>query len=123
MKRKEVIYNVALKEILQLKLDDYHTIFLANLVTRKIIYSEEELNQVISKTMHRMTKIYKQKRNIVEISAKKCKEQLEEALDSANSEVPDEWLCGDMVSNVVKEITKIVIDELSENDTEKSDDE
>lgn len=108
MKQKEIIYNIALEEVLKLKLDNYHTIFLANMVLRKVRHPEEKMDKIAAKTMKKMLFIY-EKKNLVEISSDKCLDNLEEALNRSNS-VPQEWLVGQEVSNVVKHLALMVID-------------
>lgn len=111
---EELIYNIALAETMNLKLDNYHTIFLAQMVLRRIKHPTEKMDKISSKTMKKMPKIYK-KKEIVEVSAAKCLDQLEAALDKSDS-VPQEWMTGQIVSHVVKKLAQIVISQLDEEE-------
>ena len=117
MKNKTLIYNMAMKEVVNLKLDGYHTVFLANMVLRKIRHPEEKMDKIASKTMKKMREL-SEKKNLIEVSASKCLNQLEEALNDSKA-VPDEWLAGQSVSNVVKKLVEKVVnvlDDLSEEE-------
>lgn len=111
MKNKELIYNTALKEVMKLKIDSYHTVFLANMVLRRIRHPEEKMDKIASKTMSKMRKVYT-KKDVVEVSAGKCLDQLEEALNNSRA-VPDDWLTGQTVSHVVKKLAAIVEEDLT----------
>lgn len=110
MKNKKLMFNAALEEVEKLKLDKYHTYFLAEMVVRKLRHPEEKMDKIASKVMKEMKKNYP-KKNLVEVSASKCLDQLEVALNDSN-EVPTEWLSGQTVSHVVKKLAQIVFDEL-----------
>lgn len=107
MKSKEILYNMALEEVLKIKIDDYHTVFLTNMVVRKIRHPEEKTDKIAEKVMKKMPDYYKKKKDVLVVSARKSLENLEAALD--NSEVPQEWMRGQCVSHVVKELAKIVV--------------
>ena len=112
MKNKKLIFNVALAKVEELKLDKYHTYFLAEMVVRKLRHPEEKMDKIASKVMKEMKKNYP-KKNLVEVSAAKCLNQLEVALNDSDA-VPAEWLSGQTVSHVVKKLVQIVFDELDE---------
>ncbi len=111
MKNKKLIYNVALSEAEKLKLDKYHTCFLAEMVVRKLRHPEEKMDKIASKVMKEMKKNYP-KKDLVEVSASKCLDQLEVALNDSDA-VPTEWLVGQTVSHVVKKLAQIVFDQVA----------
>lgn len=98
---KEELYTIALDKISAWKLDNYHTIFLTNMVVRKYRHPKEKINEIAIKVMQLMKKT-SYKKDLVIISSKKCLENLETALE--DSDVPSEWLTGNIVSHVVKEL-------------------
>ena len=112
MKNKMLLYNTAREEVEKLKLDKYHTHFLVEMVVRKIRHPEEKMDKIATKAMKEMRKNYS-KKNVVEVSAKKCLDQLESALNDSD-EVPQDWLLGQTVSHVVKKLAEIVIASVSE---------
>lgn len=115
MNPKELIYNTALAEVVKLHLDDYHTLFLANMVLRKIRHPEEKMDEISSKVMKKMTKIYKKKKNVIELSASKSLDKLEEKLEECKG-IPENMYAGKTVSNVVKGLCKKVLERLDEED-------
>lgn len=112
MKNKMLLYNTAREEVEKLSLDKYHTHFLVEMVVRKIRHPEEKMDKIATKAMKEMRKNYG-KKNVVEVSAKKCLDQLEAAFNESD-EVPQDWLLGQTVSHVVKKLAGIVIDSISE---------
>ena len=109
MNNKKIIFETALEEVKKLKLDKYHTRFLTEMVVRKLRHPEEKMDVIASKTMKVMKKNYG-KKNLVEVSASKSLNQLEEALNSSDA-VPTEWLSGQTVSHVVKILVAQVIED------------
>ena len=107
MGKSEKIYNVTLNEVLKLNLDSYHTIFLTNMVLRKMKHPEDKVDVIAGKVMKDMPDLC-DKKNIVQISKRKCLENLEAAIEGSNT-VPTEWLTGQTVSQVVKGLAKRVI--------------
>lgn len=108
---KKLIYSVALKHVSSLGMDNYHTIFLTNMVVRKQSHPNEKMDEIATKVMKLMTKVYG-KKNLIETSARKSLNRLEVALDRSN--VPNEWLTGQSVSHVVKKLVKIVEEEIDD---------
>lgn len=108
---KEIIYGIALKHVSSLGMDNYHTIFLTNMVVRKQSHPNEKMDVIATKVMKLMTKVYG-KKNLIETSARKSLNRLEVALDRSN--VPNEWLTGQSVSHVVKKLVKIVEEEIDD---------
>lgn len=115
MNPKELIYNAALAEVVNLQLDDYHTLFLANMVLRKIRHPEEKMDEISSRVMKKMTKIYKKKKNVIELSSSKSLDKLEEKLEECPN-IPEGMFAGKTVSNVVKALCKKVLERLDEED-------
>ena len=113
MKNKILLYTTVTEEVEKLKLDMYHMHFLVEMVVRKIRHPEEKMDKIATKAMKEMRKNYK--KNVVEVSAAKCLDQLEAALNDSNS-VPTEWLSGQTVSHVVKKLAQIVFDELDSDE-------
>lgn len=108
MKEKEkIFYNMALNEVLEFNIDKYHTIFLTNMVVRKILHPEEGIDKTAEKVMYLMPMYYKEKKNVLIISARKSLENLESALDESN--IPQSWMKGYVVSHVVKKLVKRVL--------------
>ena len=109
MNNKKIIFETAREEVKKLELDKYHTRFLTEMVVRKHRHPEEKMDVIASKTMKVMKKNYG-KKNLVEVSASKSLNQLEEALNSSDA-VPTEWLSGQTVSHVVKILVAQVIED------------
>lgn len=107
MNNKKILFEAAFKEVKKLKLDNYHTRFLTEMVVRKLRHPEEKMDTIATKTMKEMKNNYG-KRNLVEVSASKSLDQLEEALNNSDA-VPTEWLSGQTVSHVVKILAARVI--------------
>ena len=110
MKNKQLMFNVALAKVQELELDKYHTYFLAEMVVRKLRHPEEKMDKSASKVMKIMKHNYP-KKGLVEVSASKCLNQLEVALNNSDA-VPEEWLSGQTVSHVVKKLAQFVFDKL-----------
>ena len=114
MKEKELIYMMALEEVKKLHLDDYHTEFLAQMVTRKVRHPKEHVDDIAKKVMEKMPMIFMKKKKIMLVSTDKCLDELEMLLESSEY-VPTEMLelGGENVSSVVKYFSKIVFEKLS----------
>lgn len=119
MNNKELIYAVAFAEAKKLGIDNYNTQFLANMVLRKIRHPEEKMNEIATKVMNKMCKIYKNKK-IVAVSSSKCLDQLQEKLDSSDN-VPEELKNGKVVSRVVKKLAAEIIENLDEENFSNND--
>lgn len=115
MKSEELIYNTALAEVINLQLDDYHTLFLANMVLRKIRYPEEKMDEISSIVMKMMHHIYTKKKNVIDFSSSRSLDRLEEKLDECPN-IPEGMFAGKTVSNVVKALCKKVLERLDEED-------
>ena len=113
MKSKEIIYDSIISEIVKLQLDDYHTLFLANLILRRIRHPEEHMKERVTKVMKKMTVVYQKKKNVIEISSEKCLDILEEKLEECPN-IPDHLYSGRTVGNVVKFYTSKVMESLEE---------
>ena len=105
---RQIIFETALKEVRKLELDKYHTRFLTEMVVRKVRHPEETMDVIASKTMTLMKMSYG-KKNLVEVSAAKSLDQLEEAINDSDA-VPTEWLAGQTVSHIVKKLAAQVIE-------------
>ena len=133
MKEKELIYMMALEEVKKLHLDDYHTEFLAQMVTRKklhlddyhteflaqmvtrkVRHPKEHVDDIAKKVMEKMPMIFMKKKKIMLVSTDKCLDELEMLLESSEY-VPTEMLelGGENVSSVVKYFSKIVFEKLN----------
>ena len=112
MKEKERIYKIALNEVMQLGLDDYHTVFLALMVSRKIRHPQEHCDEISQKVMEKMPQVFKKKKYLIPISVNKTLDDLEELLEKhATTEMLE---CGgENVSSVVKFFTRLVFDKLN----------
>ena len=115
MNSKEIIYNIALAEVVNLHLDDYHTLFLAQMVLRKIRHPEEKMDEISFKVMRKMSKLYKKKKDVLELSAEKSLDNLEEKLEDCQA-IPECLYAGKTVSNVVKYLVQKVLDILEEEE-------
>ena len=114
MKEKELIYMMALEEVKKLHLDDYHTEFLAQMVTRKVRHPKEHVDDIAKKVMEKMPMIFMKKKKIMLVSTDKWLDELEMLLESSEY-VPTEMLelGGENVSSVVKYFSKIVFEKLN----------
>ena len=63
--RDTLIYNTTVAEVMNLKIDNYHTSFLTQMVLRRIKHPEEKMDRIASKTMKMMPKIYKRKDKMI----------------------------------------------------------
>ena len=115
MGTKEEIYMEALLEVVKLKLDDYHTVFLANMVLRKMRHPEEKIPEIAFRVMKKMPRIYKKKKNILELSPEKSLDKLEEKLEECKN-IPESLYNGKTVSNVVRYLCCKVLFRLEEKE-------
>lgn len=104
MGQKERLINEALAEVMELRLDRYHTIFLANMVVRRINKPTAKMDVLAEEVMADMPLLY-EKKNLIVVSARRSLENLEEALDGSKT-IPESWLTGQVVSHTVKALAE-----------------
>ncbi len=104
MGQKERLINEALAEVMELRLDRYHTIFLANMVVRRINKPTAKMDVLAEEVMADMPLLY-EKKNLIVVSARRSLENLEEALDGSKT-IPKSWLTGQVVSHTVKALAE-----------------
>ncbi len=139
--KKETVYNVCMTEVMKLGIKDgYHSVFLGTMVLRRIRHPEESIHEIATKVMDTMPVRYgnqdmsesnpseQQMRDIsmnaiekskasygkveiIKVSREKALNELEEALANA-SDIPDCWIEGWIVSNVVNNLVTLVFKEL-----------
>ena len=102
----EKLINEAMMQVMELRLDRYHTIFLANMVVRRINRPNAKMDVLAEEVMADMPVLYN-KKNLIVVSARKSLENLEEALDQSST-IPENWLTGQVVSRTVKELVRRV---------------
>ena len=100
----EKLINEAMMQVMELRLDRYHTIFLANMVVRRINRPNAKMDVLAEEVMADMPVLY-DKKNLIVISARKSLENLEEALDQSST-IPENWLRGQAVSHTVKALAE-----------------
>lgn len=109
---KELLYNICLEEVMKLKIDSYHTRFLASMVLGKIRHSEEDITQLARKAMAKMPERYQKKKNILAVRPQISLFQLEKALEKIQWD--EELLRGVMLENIVEFLAERVQQQLEE---------
>lgn len=105
-KEKRQISNAIMEEIMELHLSSYHTIFLANMILEQVEHPSKKINELAEVVMKIMPNKYHKKR-VIETSAKKSLEALEEELHDCTRllEISDEenvdLFLGKAVKNIV----------------------
>lgn len=112
--KEEMMVGRIMDEVMEMQLSKYQTLFLTQLSIRRYKMKRdkksENMENSVEKVMRRMPKLCKRtkglehKKNVVQTSAYKCLQKLEEEL--CDAEVDEKLLRGYVVQNVVEHLIR-----------------